>query len=71
LELADPTVGFEILAGILVAIKPRYAAYAVAAWQGGIVIDLLTYSGLYDIALRDFRLMLGAPALSVSPPAPG
>jgi uncharacterized membrane protein YphA (DoxX/SURF4 family) len=48
----------EIVAGIFVALKPRYGAYVVAAWLGGIIIDLLTYSGYYDIALRDFGLML-------------
>ena len=32
----------EILAGIIVALKPRYGAYVVAAWLGGIVINLLT-----------------------------
>jgi uncharacterized membrane protein YphA (DoxX/SURF4 family) len=54
----------EIVAGILVALKPRYGAYVVAAWLGGIIIDLLTYSGFYDIALRDFGLMLGALTLA-------
>jgi uncharacterized membrane protein YphA (DoxX/SURF4 family) len=53
----------EILAGIIVALKPRYGAYVVAAWLGGIVINLLTHSGYYDIALRDFGLMLGALGL--------
>src|SRR5256885_2429289 len=53
----------EIVAGILVAIKPRYAAYVVAAWLGGIIINLLSYSGYYDIALRDFGLMLAALTL--------
>lgn len=55
--------GTEILAGIIVALKPRYGAYVVAAWLGGIVINLLTYSGYYDIALRDFGLMLAALTL--------
>lgn len=54
----------EIVAGIAVALKPRYGAYIVAAWLAGIVIDLLTYSGYYDIALRDFGLMLGALTLA-------
>ena len=54
----------EIIAGVLVAIKPRYAAYVVAAWLGGIIVNLLTYSGYYDIALRDFGLSLGALALA-------
>ena len=54
----------EIAAGVLVALKPRYAAYLVAAWLGGIIVNLLTYSGYYDIALRDFGLMLGALTLA-------
>jgi uncharacterized membrane protein YphA (DoxX/SURF4 family) len=54
----------EIVAGVLVAIKPRYAAYLVAAWLGGIIVNLLTYSGYYDVALRDFGLMLGALTLA-------
>jgi uncharacterized membrane protein YphA (DoxX/SURF4 family) len=54
----------EMVAGLAVAIKPRYAAYIVAAWLAGIVINLLTYSGYYDIALRDFGLMLGALTLA-------
>jgi uncharacterized membrane protein YphA (DoxX/SURF4 family) len=54
----------EIVAGIFVALKPRYGAYVVAAWLGGIILDLLTYSGFYDIALRDFGLLLGALTLA-------
>ena len=54
----------EILAGIIVALKPRYGAYIVAGWLAGIVINLLTYSGFYDIALRDFGLLLAALALA-------
>jgi uncharacterized membrane protein YphA (DoxX/SURF4 family) len=54
----------EIIAGVSVALKPRYAAYIVAAWLAGIVVNLLSYSGYYDIALRDFGLMLGALTLA-------
>jgi uncharacterized membrane protein YphA (DoxX/SURF4 family) len=54
----------EVLAGVAVALKPRYAAYVVAAWLGGIIINLLSYSGYYDVALRDFGLMLGALTLA-------
>ena len=54
----------EIIAGLVVAVRPRYGAYLVAAWLGGIIINLLTYSGYYDIALRDFGLMLGALTLA-------
>jgi hypothetical protein len=55
--------GVEILAGLVVAVKPRYGAYLVAAWLGGIIVNLLSHSGYYDIALRDFGLLIGALAL--------
>src|SRR5215213_1646696 len=54
----------EIAAGLIVALKPRYGAYVVAGWLGGIIIDLLTLSGYYDVALRDFGLMLAALTLA-------
>lgn len=53
----------EIAAGILVAVRPRWGAYVVAAWLAGIIVDLVTYSGYYDIAVRDFGLLVGALAL--------
>jgi uncharacterized membrane protein YphA (DoxX/SURF4 family) len=57
--------GVEILAGILVLFAPRIGAFIVAAWLGGIVVNLLTKNPpeYYDIALRDFGLMLGALTL--------
>jgi len=54
----------EILAGVIVALKPRYGAPLVAAWLAGIIFNLLTFSGWYDVALRDFGLMLGALTLT-------
>lgn len=54
----------EVVAGLAVALKPRYGAYVVAGWLAGIIINLLSYSGFYDIALRDFGLMLGALTLA-------
>ena len=54
----------EIIAGLAVAIKPRYGSYIVAAWLAGIVINLFTFPGFYDIALRDFGLMLAALTLA-------
>ena len=58
-------VGFvEIAAGLIVAIKPRYGAPLVAAWLAGIIVNLLTLPGYYDVALRDFGLMLGALTLA-------
>ena len=54
--------GVEIAAGLLVAVAPRIGAFVVAAWLFGIVINLLTNDPpqYYDIALRDFGLMLAA-----------
>jgi uncharacterized membrane protein YphA (DoxX/SURF4 family) len=54
----------EIVAGLAVALKPRYGAYLVSAWLAGIVITLLSYSGFYDIAMRDLGLMLAALTLA-------
>jgi len=57
-------VGFiEIVAGIGVALKPRIFAYVVAAWLALIIINLLLIPGYFDVALRDFGLLLGALAL--------
>jgi uncharacterized membrane protein YphA (DoxX/SURF4 family) len=57
--------GIEIAAGVLVAFAPRLGAFVVAGWLAGIVINLLTKSPpeYYDVALRDFGLMLGALTL--------
>jgi uncharacterized membrane protein YphA (DoxX/SURF4 family) len=54
--------GIEIAAGLLVALAPRIGAFVVAGWLFGIVINLLTKNApeYYDIALRDFGLMLAA-----------
>lgn len=54
----------EIVAAVAVALKPRYAAYVVALWLAGIIINLLTYSGFYDVALRDFALLIAALSLA-------
>jgi DoxX-like protein len=56
--------GIEILAGVLVALRPRYGAPIVVAWLGGIIFNLLTGPGYYDVALRDFGLMLAALTLA-------
>jgi len=57
--------GVEIAAGLLVELAPRIGAFVVAGWLLGIVINLLTKNApqYYDIALRDFGLMLAALTL--------
>jgi hypothetical protein len=54
----------EIAAGIVVAVTPRVGGLIVAAWLGGIIVNLLLVGGYGDIALRDFGLMLGALTLT-------
>jgi hypothetical protein len=54
----------EVVAGVLVAVRPAIGGYVVALWLAGIIVDLLTLGGYYDVALRDFGLLVGALALA-------
>ncbi len=54
----------EVVAGLVVAVRPRFGGYLVAAWLGTIIVNLLLQAGSYDIALRDFGLLVGALALA-------
>jgi hypothetical protein len=54
----------EIAAAALVALRPHIGAYVVAAWLAGIIVNLLLIPGYFDVALRDFGLLLGALALA-------
>jgi hypothetical protein len=49
---------------VLVALRPSIGAYVVAVWLVGIIINLLSIGDYYDVALRDFGLLVGALALS-------
>ena len=54
----------EIVAGLVVLVAPRFGGLLVAAWLGGIILNLLLVGGYGDIALRDFGLLLGALSLN-------
>jgi hypothetical protein len=54
----------EIVAGLVVALSPRFGGLLVAGWLGGIIVSLLLVGGYGDVALRDFGLLIGALALS-------
>ena len=54
----------EIAAGLVVALRPRFGGYLVAAWLGGIIFNLLLQADHYDVALRDFGLLLAALTLA-------
>ena len=54
----------EIVAGILAFLLPAVGGYVVAAWLAGIILNLLLIPGYYDVALRDFGLLVAALALA-------
>jgi uncharacterized membrane protein YphA (DoxX/SURF4 family) len=54
----------EIVAGLAVALRPRFGGYLVAAWLAAIIVNLLAIPDYYDIALRDFGLLLAALTLA-------
>src|SRR3954467_14044617 len=54
----------EIVAGLVVLVTPRFGSLLVAAWLGGIILNLLLVGGYGDIPLRDFGLLLSALTLS-------
>ena len=61
----------EIAAGLAVALKPRFGSLLVAVWLLGIIVNLIILGDFYDVALRDFGLLVGALALNrLSPTRP-
>lgn len=54
----------EVVAGVAVALRPRFGGYLVAAWLLGIIVNLVTLGDYYDVALRDFGLFVAALALA-------
>ncbi|WAH96482.1 hypothetical protein [Arthrobacter sp. MMS18-M83] len=54
----------EIVAGIAVAVRPRFGSLLVAVWLLGIIVNLLVLGNFFDVALRDFGLLVAALALN-------
>lgn len=54
----------EIIAGIIVAVRPRVGAWIVAAWLFLIMINLAVLGSVWDVVLRDLGLCLAAIALA-------
>ena len=54
----------EVIAGIIVALRPRIGSVIVALWLLGIIVNLLVLGSFFDVALRDFGLLVGALALN-------
>jgi hypothetical protein len=61
MRIAGPV---EMVAGMVVMIRPRIGALIVAAWLLLIIVNLLLIPGYYDIVLRDIGLLLAALALA-------
>jgi len=55
----------EIVAGLVVAFSPKFGGLLVAAWLAGIIVNLVTMGEYYDVALRDFGLLVAALALAL------
>ncbi len=53
----------EILAAILVAVKPKIGSALVTGWLAAIIVNLLLIPGFFDVALRDLGLCIAAFAL--------
>lgn len=54
----------EIVAGLAVALRPRFGSLLVAVWLLGIIVNLLVLGNFFDVALRDFGLLVAALALN-------
>ncbi|MEC5178971.1 hypothetical protein [Arthrobacter sp. CG_A4] len=54
----------EIVAGLAVALRPRFGSLLVVVWLLGIIVNLLLLGNFFDVALRDFGLLVGALALN-------
>ena len=54
----------EIIAGIGVWLRQKLFAPVVAVWLGVIIVSLILTGDYWDVALRDFGLLLGAVALA-------
>ncbi|HEX9089595.1 MAG TPA: hypothetical protein VF867_19040 [Arthrobacter sp.] len=59
----------EVIAGLAVALRPRFGSLLVAAWLLGIIINLIVLGSFFDVALRDFGLLVAALALNRLSPA--
>jgi uncharacterized membrane protein YphA (DoxX/SURF4 family) len=58
----------EIIAGIVVLVRPKIGSLIVALWLIGIVINLLLTGQYFDIAVRDTVMAIGAFSLYLLSP---
>jgi hypothetical protein len=53
----------EIIAGIVVLMKPRIGSLVVGCWLVAIAINLLLTGQYFDVAVRDIVMAIGAFSL--------
>ena len=53
----------EIIAGIIVLVKPKIGSLIVCIWLLGIAINLLLTGKYFDVAVRDIVMAIGAFSL--------
>lgn len=54
----------EIMAGVLVFLKPKIGAFVICAWLVLIALSLLASDRFLDVAVRDLVMAVGAFALA-------
>lgn len=55
----------EIIAGVIVFVRPRVGAYIVMAWLIAIAISLVAGGHYFDVAVRDLVMAVGAYVLAL------
>ncbi len=64
-ELMKVVGVIEIIAGIIVLVRPLIGAYIVAAWLVCIALTLIIGGHYFDVAVRDLVMAIGAYVLAV------
>ena len=54
----------EVIAGVIVFVRPRIGGYIVTAWLAGIAVNLLMSGQYLDVAVRDLVMAIGAFSLA-------
>ncbi|HVS92747.1 MAG TPA: hypothetical protein VHE59_11975 [Mucilaginibacter sp.] len=54
----------EIIAGIVVLVRPQIGAWIVALWLALIALTLITGGNYFDVAVRDLVMAIGAFVLA-------
>ena len=54
----------EIVAGIIVLVRPRIGGYIVTVWLIAIALNLIIGAQYYDVAVRDLVMAIGAFSLA-------